>query len=649
MLQKIRDNTQGVFSKIFIGFIIAIFALFGLESLVGTFVSSTPVLEVNGKEISSLEIDSLAQRKAQEFYTSVDASTDISSVNEAMFRTQAVDELIQRELLRQSASNSGMAISTVSIDRRILQTQDFQIDGVYNDQRANILLQSMGFTPTSYRATLAQEMLLNQILAAYSASGFATNREIEQLASLVHQKRSFRYITLGLDSASAASDIADADIEAYYADNQAAFRREEQVRIAWLELDKEKLLDELSVTEAQVRAAYDAEIAGFQAQTERRAAHILFEASDEDSFAQALEAAAAVKARIDAGEDFAALAAEFSDDAGSAQDGGDVGYTTGDTFVPEFESALRALAVDGVSDPVRTEFGVHLIKLTEVLETEVEPYETRRIALERDLKRREADTLYIARSEELGNLAFESIGLEEPASVTGLALQQSDWFGRRGGVGIASVPAVISAAFNPELVDEGLNSELIRVDENRSVVIQVLEHRPAAVRPLDEVREDIRLSIRLERMQEQARQLGETILAALRNGDNIDPLLESQGLVWNTLENSERSNFMVNPAIMDRIFAMAAPAAGSSTIEGFQLPGGDYVVAELQSVTPGSLDDLEENEEQSMRNFLSQQGAALDFAGFFFSLENRAKIVGRERIISNNPDEFPDFDEFEEF
>lgn len=634
MLQKIRDNTQGVIAKVFIGFIIAVFALFGVESIVGTFINATPVLEVNGDEISSLEIDQLAQQKAQEFFRNADENTDLSSIDDAMFRESAVNELIQRQLLRQSANNSGMAISTASVDRRILQTQDFQIDGVYNDERANILLQSMGYTPAGYRATLSQEMLLNQILAAYSASGFATNEEVERLASLVHQKRSFRYVTLGLDSQATDSEISDADINAWYEQNQADFQREEQVRIAWLELDKERLLDAISVSEEQVRGAYDAELAGFQAQTERRAAHILFEAADDAAVAEAMELAATVKARLDAGEDFAALAAEFSDDAGSAQDGGDVGYTTGDTFVPEFEEALRNLALDAVSDPVRTEFGVHLIKLLEVDATEAEPFEFRRDALERQLKQSEADTLFIARSEELGNLAFESVGLEEPASIMGLELQQSDWFGRSGGTGITSNPAVINNAFSSEIMEEGLNSELIRIDDSRSVVIQVLEHRPAEIRPLEEVREEIVLSIRLERMREQARQIGETIVSALQSGGDIDTLLEAQGLSWSTVDASERSNPMVNPAIMERVFAMPAPADDASAVSGFQLPGGEYVVAQLQSVTAGTMDDLQGDEELSMRNFLSQQGSALDFAGFFFSLENRAEIIGRENLIA---------------
>jgi peptidyl-prolyl cis-trans isomerase D len=644
MLQKIRDNTQGIFAKIFIGFIIAVFALFGVESIVGTLLNPVPVLQVNGVEINTIEIDTLSQRKAQEFFANLGEDADISGINDAMFRQSAIDELIQRELLKQSAANSGMAISTASIDRRILQTPDFQIDGVYNDERANILLRSMGYSPAGYRATLSQEMLLNQILAAYSGSGFVTNQELEHLAALVHQKRSFRFVSLSLDSQGSDIEISDADINQYYESNQSTFQREEQVRVAWIELDKQQLLDTITVSEQDVRALYDQEVTTFQAQTERRAAHILFEAGDASELEAKLAQASEVKARLDAGEEFAELAAQFSDDTGSAQDGGDVGYTTGDSFVPEFEEALRGLEVGAISAPVRTEFGYHIIKLVEENPTEIESFEARRDALELDLKSRQGNTLFIARSEELGNLAFESIGLEEPASIMGLELQQSDWFGRTGGTGITALRAVIDASFSGEILQERLNSELIQIDQNRAVVLQVIDHQLPEIRPLEEVRGEISLALRLDRMREQARQLGETIASSVQSGQNIDSLLEAQGLSWNVLDAVERSDQRVNPFIMERLFGLPVPAEGQSSVLGFQLPTGDYVVADLQSVIPGTMDDLAGDEEQSMRSFLSQQGAALDFAGFFFSLENRAEILGRENLVAAG-----EFDEFAEF
>lgn len=637
MLQKIRDNSRGLLAKIFIGFIVAVFALFGVESIVGTFLTAQQTLTVNDSEIPLAEVDRLTQQKIQTYLSEQGEDADLSGFDEAEFRESAVAELIQRELLRQSVRESGMAISSVAIDRRILATPDFQVDGVYNEERATILLQSVGFTPASYRNSLVEETLVNQIITAYTASGFVTPAEIERIAALLDQKRSFRYLDITLDAQSIDSEVSEDEILAYYEANEASFLEEEQVRIAWVELNREAMFDEVTVSEAQVRARYDEEVAEFAAQTERRAAHILFEALDSGEMEEALGEATGVKARIDAGEDFAALAAEFSDDPGSAEDGGDVGYTSGDSFVPEFEDALRALEVGEVSDPVRTEFGYHIIKLLEVNATEAEPFEARREALERALKESEVEQLFVARSEELGNIAFESLDLQEPAEALGLEIQESEWFGRSGGTGITALRGVIDASFSADVLDERLNSELISLDANRSVVLRVVDHQLPRTAPLDEVREEISTLLRLDRMREQARMLGETIVSSLQSGGDIDSLVEEMGLSWVEVEASERENLTVHPLILQQVFAMQPPEAGGTRVEAFDVGNSAHVVVELQSVEPGSLANLEEDEAAGLDNFMRQQVGALDFAGFLTNLEENAEITGLELVT---PSEF---------
>lgn len=637
MLQKIRDNTQGLLAKIFIGFVIAVFGLFGIESIVGTFLISQQSLTVNDSEIPLAEVDRLTQQKIQQFLSEQGEDADLSGFDEAEYREAAVNELVQRELLRQSVRQSGMAVSSVAVDRRILATPDFQVDGVYNDERATILLQSVGLTPASYRTSLIEETLVNQVIAAYTASGFVPRGELERIAALLDQKRSFRYLDITLDAQSVDTEISEEEAQAYYEANEERFLEEEQVRIAWVELDRESMYDEVSVTEAQVRALYDEEVAAFEAQTERRAAHILFEVIDSGELEAALGEAATVKARIDAGEDFASLAAEFSDDPGSAEDGGDVGYTSGDSFVPEFEEALRALEVGEVSEPVRTEFGYHLIKLLEVNATEAEPFEERREALERTLKEAEVEQLFVARSEELGNIAFESLDLAEPAEALGLEIQESDWFSRSGGAGITALRGVIDASFSADVLDERLNSELISLDSNRSVVLRVLDHQLPRTAPLDDVREEITTLLRLDRMREQARMLGETIVSALESGANIDSLLDEQGLAWVEVEASERENLEVHPLVLQEVFAMQAPEAGNTRVEAFDIGNSAHVVVELQAVEAGSLANLDEDERVGLDNFMRQQAGALDFAGFLISLEERAEISGLDLVM---PSEF---------
>lgn len=641
MLQKIRDNTQGTLAKVFLGFVIAVFGLFGLESIVGTLMTSSTTLKVNGVEISTAEIDALTNSKAQEFFAQLGDDADLSNFDESLFRESAIDELIQRELLLQSALRSNMIISSVSLDREIAQTPDFQIDGVFNAERANLLLRNAGYSPASYRAAQTREKMINQILAAYSATGFATPADMQRLAALSHQKRSFRYLTLGLEGQTEGIEISDAEIQAWYDEHQDDFMLEEQVTIEYLELNRNDMMAEVEITEEELQQRYTEEQAAFQAQTERHAAHILFAATTEEEYEAAAAEAASVKARIDNGEDFEALAAEFSDDTGSAEAGGDVGYTTGSNFVEPFEEALRSLEVGAVSEPVRTEFGYHLIKLLDQSETEVETFEQRRGVLENDLRAQKAADLFIARSEELSNLAFEAVDLQEPAEAMNLTIQRSEPFGRSGGTGITALSGVINAAFSSEVLEEMLNSDLIALDDSRSVVLRVVDHQLPQLRPLDEVRGEITVILQRERAEEQVRAIGETIVSSMQSGANIDGLLAAQNTTWTQVDAIERNVVGANAEITDKVFTMPRPEEGATVVQGHTLSDGSYIVVELQNVTDGTAADFRENEEGNLRNFVSQQMAVNDFSGFMGSLEARADIEGRDALL-------PDFAE-EEF
>lgn len=636
MLQNIRDNTQGLVAKIFVWFLIGIFALWGLDSIVGNFFVTAPTLTVNGITINEADIEALTQSKAQEFYGNLTEDSDLSNLDESQFRQSAVAELIQREILGQSANNAGMGISSAAIDKRIAMTPDFQVDGVFNAERATLLLKNVGFTPSSYRATLAKESMMNQMLSAYSASGFATSKELAQLASLTHQKRSARYAVLGLIG-QAGIVISDNEISSYYNENQDDFVTEEQVIIEYLELDKQKILDAISVSEEQIQAAYAEEITTFQSQTERRASHILFEASTEEEFSAALIESANVKARLVAGEDFAKLAAEFSDDTGSSQNGGDVGYTSGDNFVAEFETTLQSLALQEVSEPIRTEFGVHLIKLTEQAETALPTYEDRSAVIANNLKASQADSIFIAKADELSNLVFESPDLTAPATSMGLELLRSELFGRSGGTGISAEAGVINAAFSAEVLEDRLNSELIQVNASRSVVIRVVDHQLPLVQELAAVRSEIEVMLQLKKMKEQVRASGESLVNSLKAGDNIDGLLQAQNITWSQLDAIERNSPSINPEISNYVFSMPRPLEGTTDISGLQLADGSYLMVELQSVVAGSAADFNTGEAQNMRNFLSQQASANDFSGFMESLESNASIQGRDDPLLEEP------------
>jgi peptidyl-prolyl cis-trans isomerase D len=622
MLQNIRNNTQGLIAKIFVGFIVFVFAIFGLDSIVGTIVNINSTVSVNGVAIDELAIESESQRITQDLLSSLGAQIDISSIDTTQFREQAINNLVERELLLQTAIENGMLISSSTLDRQIAQTPDFQVNGVFSNERARALLASFGLTPASYRASLQQQGLLNQMLDAYSTSSFATQAEMENLARINEEKRNFRYIRISAADLAQTQVITEEELSQYYDANSALFMQGERVSLEYLELNKNDLLAEVEITEEQIQAQYAAELSTLQAQTERRASHILLQAGDEldEALAQAQE----LKNRIDNGESFEDLAAEFSIDGGSAQFGGDVGYTTGETFAEEFEAALSQLELNEVSDPVMTQFGVHLIKLTEITENEGPSLEESRERIERELQDQAVEDIYIARAEELNNLSFESIDLQEPANILELHIQTTELFDSAGGIGIASNADVIAAAFGAD-VQEGLNSELIALDESRSVVIRLLESREPELKTLAEVRGEIESTLRRQKAEEQAASLGETYLNNLNNGQNIDNLLAVQGLEWNRGQNLSRTSPGLEPEIRQLVFSMSKPE-GDPLIQGQQLASGDYIIAELQEVIPGSLEEMSEENRLALQNYLMQLTANSDFSAYMTGIEADADI-----------------------
>jgi len=622
MLQNIRNNTQGLIAKIFVGFIVFVFAIFGLDSIVGTIVNINSTVSVNGVAIDELAIESESQRITQDLLSSLGAQIDISSIDTTQFREQAINNLVERELLLQAAIENGMLISSSTLDRQIAQTPDFQVNGVFSNERARALLASFGLTPASYRASLQQQGLLNQMLDAYSTSSFATQAEMENLARINEEKRNFRYIRISAADLAQTQVITEEELSQYYDANSALFMQGERVSLEYLELNKNDMLAEVEITEEQIQAQYAAELNTLQAQTERRASHILLQAGDE--LGEALAQAQELKNRIDNGESFEDLAAEFSIDGGSAQFGGDVGYTTGETFAEEFEAALSQLELNEVSDPVRTQFGVHLIKLTEITENEGPSLEESRERIERELQDQAVEDIYIARAEELNNLSFESIDLQEPANILELDIQTTELFDSAGGIGIASNADVIAAAFGAD-VQEGLNSELIALDESRSVVIRLLESREPELKTLAEVRGEIESTLRRQKAEEQAASLGETYLNNLNNGQNIDNLLAVQGLEWNRGQNLSRTSPGLEPEIRQLVFSMSKPE-GDPLIQGQQLASGDYIIAELQEVIPGSLEEMSEENRLALQNYLMQLTANSDFTAYMTGFEADADI-----------------------
>ncbi|WP_339858171.1 SurA N-terminal domain-containing protein [Pseudohongiella acticola] len=623
MLQTIRDNSQGVIAKVIIGFIIGVFALFGAESIIGGFLGGNNVASVNGEEITEQE---LAQ-SLQSVMTQMGAN--VQDFDEELLREIALGQLIEDRLLMQAAQGTGMTISADSLDRQIVRTPQFQVGGRFDSEMARRTMAAQGMTPQTYRASLAQQMMMSQLANAYASSGFVTNQEIQRLAALELQSRDFRYLSVPLANRSLGEAIPAEDIRAYYDNNPAEFTAPEQVSVNYVVLDKNQIFNEVDVDETRVREQYEEERDAAVANIERRASHILWELGGDASEQELLTVAADVKARLDAGEDFGELAREFSDDVVSAEDDGDIGYTDGSVFPAALEQALLNLEVDQVSEPVVSEFGVHLVKLTEYDAQTYPEFEEVAERIERDLNSTEVDELYFSRLETLANLAFENFDLQGINDELGLEIQQSEFFGRSGGsTNITSDERVADAAFSDDVLMEELNSELIELSDTRAVVVHLREHRPESMIPFEEVRAEIAVTLRGQREREMAREVGEELLAALEAGDDISARLQSESLSWIEREDVRRNQADVNTEIVRNVFQMPAPEGAEPLRQGFSLNNGAYVLVELQAVEDGDAANMPEQQRQQLTAALIENQGRMSFDALLRNLQAEADISG---------------------
>ncbi|MBU2098578.1 MAG: SurA N-terminal domain-containing protein, partial [Gammaproteobacteria bacterium] len=580
MLQSIRDNSQGLVAKIIIGFIIGLMALFGAESIVGGFFGGNTAATVNGEDITEQEL----AVNLQNLMASLGAG--VADFDEELLRDIALQQLIEDKLLMQAAENSGLVISPVSIDREIVNTPQFQINGRFDQDLARRTMAAQGFSAQTYRAALAQQMTMGQMANAYSATSFVTEADIARLAALEMQSRDFRFVSIPLGTRTLGEAIAEADLQAYYDANPEEFTEEEQVSLQYVVLDKNDIFNEVEIPEDLVRAEYEEQRAAAVADIERRASHILLEIASGQTQEEVVAQAAGIKLRLDAGEDFGELAREFSVDTFSAEQDGDIGYTNGAIFPGAVEQALASMEVGQVSEPVVSEFGVHIVKLTEYQAQEFPEYDELAERISRDLKTAEVDQLYFNRLESLANLAFETFDLQAISEDLELDIQTSEFFGRSGGSDVVtSNQNVLTQAFSPDILTDELNSEVVELTESSAVVFRLNEHRPAAVRPFDEVRAEIAVLLRTQREQDKAAEVGQQILTALESGGDAADILAAEVLDWDERENVRRNQFDLNTEVIRNVFAMAAPDSAEQPVrEGFRLTNGAYVVVELQAV-----------------------------------------------------------------
>lgn len=620
MLQNIRDNSQGWIAKTIIGVIVALMALTGFDAIFQATTHKNEAAKVNGDEISQNELSQAVDMQRRQLMQQLGKDFDASLLDEKMLRESALKGLIDRKLLLQGAEQAKFSFSEAALDQVILQTPEFQVDGKFSSERFDQVIRQLGYSRMQFRQMLAQEMLIGQLRAGVAGSGFVTDAEVLAFARLEKQTRDFA--TLNVKADPTAVKLTDDEVKAYYDEHAKEFMTPDQVIIDYVELKKSSFFDQVAVKDEDLEAAYQKEIANLAEQ--RRAAHILIEVNDKTTEAQAKTKIDEVQARLAKGEKFEALAKEFSQDPGSANNGGDLGYAGPGVYDPAFEKALYSLSKDQVSEPIRTDFGYHLIKLLGVEAPEVPTLASLKDKLTRELKAAQVEQRFVEATKQLEDSAFEASDLAQPAADLKLTVHTSKPFGREGGEGVAANRAVVTAAFSPEVIDEGANSTAIELDPETVIVLRSKEHLKPAQLPLESVSAAIRTQLTKEHASAEAKTRAEKLIADLRDGKApLDKAIDGQN--WKITEAATRGQEGVDPAVLQALFRMPKPAAKDKpTFSSVTLPDGSLMVVRLNGVNEAAAPTDEEKAQY--RRFLASREGQQDFAAYRKQLEAEAEI-----------------------
>jgi len=584
MLQSIRDGSRSWGAKIIIGVMVAAMALFGVESLFSVFGSDpNEVASVNGEPIMRQQVELEVQRALR--------SGQVPPEQERALRNDMLDQLITQSLLRQYAEDGGFYVSDAQLDQMIVTLPEFHDqDGRFSAEIFRNRLAGAGYTPLSFREELRMDIKRQQLQQGLAFSDFSLANEEQRLADLQGQQRDFRYVMLDANDAAYEVEVTEEQMQAYYDANQERFERPEQVRVEYVVIDRQAMAEDIAVDESELRAAWREQ----NRDANRRVSHIMVTFGSERGREEAQQLANEALADLSRGESFADTAVRFSDDTASAEQGGDLGVISRGFFGDAFDDAAFALGVGETSQVIEMDGAFHILQVTEL---DAPSFEEQRDRLAQEVALREVNDDFNRQVQRLIDESFAADDLQSVADDLGLTLNESDWLARGEGEGALSEPGVLDEAFSADVLEEGYNSEVIELDNDRRLVLRVAEHRDATVLPLDEVRDEVEQAVAAQQRQEALQEQAAELIALLRAGDAVE-------LEWLEANNVSRQSDSTLPQVLIReVFRMPHPEEGDSVYRAVTLPQGVAVVA-LDSVNEGQADE-------QMNAFVSQMAEQL--------------------------------------
>ncbi len=626
MLQLIRDRFTGVVAMLVIGAIgVTLVISFGnmdQSGLPGSFAA-----EVNGEEIDMRSYRRAVQNelvRQQEAFPG-----GLSELLQEQVERNVLESMVRDRVVIQYVRDSGFRIDDQQLSQVIVNQPVFQVGGIFSKDSYVAVLSSQGMAPEFYEDMQRAQLEVGQLQEAIVSSAFYTPSEFRSYIELLAEEREATIVVLNPAELAAGIVIEEGDLEAYYAASPDEFREEESVSIEYVEIRLDDIAVQASVDEQMLQDYYDANADRYVAEEQRQGRHILITIDDDTDEEAALKLAGELRQRILDGEEFVALVSEYSGDPVSAEQGGDLGWAGRGDYVDEaIEAAIYALEIGGISEPVRTAFGYHIIRLDEIKAGSLRSFAEVRDELLAELTKQQAEDQFYALAEQVDDLALENpASLDVIESETGLKVQRVEQFTRMGGQPFGYQAEIVEAVFGFSVLEDGENSPLIELEGGTAIVVRVDEHRPSSLQPLAEIRDQVEASVRLQQAGDVARERGEEFLTRLKAGEPMEAIAREFSAEVQQPGLLKRSSNEVGPELLAEIYRMPHPVNDAEVFRGITLADGGYAVFRLDKVVPGSAAAIPQEARDQRKQMLAQRTGNSSLVALIADLREKAKVT----------------------
>ena len=609
MFDFVRNNTKIMMGILFL-LIIPSFVLFGLEGYSRFNDKGAVVAKVNGNKINQTEWDAAHKREVDRIRASM-PNIDAKLFDTAQAKYATLERLVRDQVISAAAQKLQLVASDTRLARELQQSPVIAAlrtaDGKLDMERYKQLAASQGMTPEMFEMQVRADLSNRQVIQGIQASAYATSAQTQTAMNAFMQRREVQILNFPATEYLGKITVSDADLQAYYDKNKDKYQSLESADIEYIVLDIESLRQSITLNEQDLKSYYDQNLQRLSSKEERRASHILItaskdapEAEKKTARAKAEELLQLVKAKP---ASFADVARKNSQDPGSAVKGGDLDFFGRGAMVKAFEDAAFSMKKSDISELVESEFGYHIIQLTDIKAAKAQSFESLRPSLEADLKKQQAQRKYAELAETFSNTVYEqSDSLKPVADKLKLNIQKASQVARQAtqSRGVLSHPGLLQAVFSEASLQKQRNTEAIEVAPSTLVSARVVKHQPAATLPFAEVKEFVKRALTQEKAAEMAKAQGEQRLSALKASTGADNLP-------NAIVISREKPQRQLPKVVDAI--LRADPNKLPSVSGVDLGVQGFAVVRVTKVLPPE-DENKELMLQAQQQFTQLWGTA---------------------------------------